>query len=130
MSSAPSFASTPRVAAGLLTTADTNYTAPSTAPVTIFTGAATVGSKIEEVVIQGVATTVAGVVNLFVYDGTTYHLVDQVLVTAVTSSTTAVAFRARRQYQNLLLPSSSHSLRATTTVAQTGIKVIAFGADF
>lgn len=128
MAATPSFAATPKVGAGLLTTADTSLTAPSTVT-TILTGGSS-GSKVDEIIIQGVATTVASVVNLFIHDGTTHHLFDQVLISAVTSSTTAIAYRARRQYQNLLLPTTSYTLRAAVTVTSSGIKVSAYGADF
>lgn len=131
MAATPSFAATPKVGAGLVhATLDTSLTAPTNVT-TIITGGSS-GTKVEELIFQGVGTTVASVVNVFLYDATTYHLVDQVLVTAITSSTTAVAFRARRQYQNLLLPSTSHSIRVTNTVAgnQSMIKVSALGADF
>ena len=81
-----------------------------------------------EIVAQGVGTTVAAVLNIFLHDGSTYHLVDQILVSAVTSSTTAVAFRARRQYENLFIP-DNWSLRVSQTVSgnQSMIKVTAFG---
>lgn len=131
MASTPSFAATSKVGAGLIPgTADTSLTAP-TNTTTIVTGAST-GTKLEELIFQGVGTTVAGVVNVFLHDGTTHHLIDQVLVSAVTSSTTAVAFRARRQYQNLLLPSTSWTLRVSGTVVGNVslVKVTALGADF
>lgn len=131
MAASPAFAATPKVGAGIVpATLDTSLTAPANVT-TIFTGG-TNGSKVEEIVLQGIATTVAGIVNLFMHDGTTYHLIDQFLITAVTSSTTAVAFRLNRLYQNLLLPSTSHSLRVTCTIAglQSTIKVAAYGADY
>lgn len=131
MAAAPSFAATPKVGAGIVpATLDVSLTAP-TNTTTIMTGGAS-GSKVEEIVLQGIATTVAGIVNLFMHDGTTYHLIDQFLITAVTSSTLLVAFRANRQYQNLLLPTSSHTLRVTCTIAglQSTIKVMAYGADY
>lgn len=70
-------------------------------------------------------------VNIFLYDGTTYHLVDQFTVTAVTSSATAAAYRQSRQYTNLEMP-TGWSLRAAQTVAgnASGLKVTAFGGDF
>lgn len=130
MASTPSFAATPILGAGLVPgTADTSLTAPTN--VTSLFTAGSSGTKVEEIVFQGVGTTVASVVNVFAYDGSTYHLIDQVLVSAVTSSTTAVAWRAVRQYTNLVLPSSSWSLRVTNTVAGNVslIKVSAFGAS-
>lgn len=129
MATAPAFAATPAVGSGLVpATADTSLTAPTNAT-SILSGGAS-GTKVEEIVFQGVGTTVAGVVNLFLYDGTTYNLLDQVLISATTSSTTAVAFRALRQYTNLLVK-SGWSLRVTNTVAGNVslVKVTAFGGD-
>ena len=129
MSATPQFYGTPAVGAGLVpATLDTSLTAP-TNTTDIVTGG-TNGTKIEEIVIQGVGTTVAAVLNIFYYDGTTHHLVDQVLITAVTSNTTAVAFRRRLLYDNLLIK-NGHKLRVSQTVAgnQSLIKVTAFGND-
>lgn len=129
MSATPAFASTLNVGSGLTpATLDTSLTAPTNVT-TIFTAGSS-GSVIHEIVIQGVGTTVAGVLNIFRYDGSTYHLVDQVLISAVTSSTTAVAFRARRQYENLFLK-NGETLRVSQTVSgnQSMLKVTAFGGD-
>jgi hypothetical protein len=129
MASTPSFAVTSKVGTGAVSgTASTSFTSPSN-PTTIVTGASG-GTKIEEIIFQGIGTTVAGTVNVFVHDGTNYSLIDQVLVTAITSSTTAAMFRARRQYQNLILPSTSWTLRVSSMVASQLIQVSAFGADF
>jgi hypothetical protein len=84
----PIYAVTPKVGSAAAPGFDTSLTAPSTTA-TILTGG-TAGSKVEEIVIQGTGTTVAGVLNIFLHDGSAYSLVDQVLITAVTSSTTAV----------------------------------------
>lgn len=126
---APSFAATPNIGSGLLNaTLDTSLTAPTNIT-TIITAAAN-GTQIFEVVFQGVLTTAAGVVNVFRYDGATYHLYDQVLIAAVTSSATAVAFRALRQYQNLILKTGD-TLRVAGTVStnQSGVKVTAHAGD-
>jgi hypothetical protein len=93
------------------------------------------GTRIDYIDIQGVATTTTGLINLFVYDGTNYILWQQVPVIAVTSSTTVPAFAAVLSSNNnsnvmpLTLP-TGYSLRATTTVSQTGIRVTAYGGDF
>jgi hypothetical protein len=85
--------------------------------------------------VQGVATTVAGLINLFIYDGTNYILWQQVPVIAITSSTTSPAFAAylssnsNSNVMPLTLP-TGYSLRATTSVTQTGIRVTAYGGDF
>ncbi len=134
MATAPAFAATPIVWTGLVpATFDTSLTAPTNAT-TLGTANAANGSKIEEIVVQGVLTTVAAVVNIFLHDGTTYHLYDQFVITAVTSSTTAAAFRVSKTYANLVLPKATPTwtLRCTVTVAgdQSGLKVTATGGDF
>ena len=133
MATSAQYASTPKIGSALLTTADTSLTAPSTVG-TVFTAGAS-GSRIDYIDVQGVATTVAGLVNLFIFDGTNYFLYAQVPVIAITSSTTAVAFTSvlsSNSNANLLpinLP-TGYSLRATTSVAQTGIRVTAQGGDY
>lgn len=133
MSTSAQYASTPKVGSALLTTADTSLTAPTTVG-TVFTAAAS-GSRIDYIEVMGVATTVAGLINLFIYDGTTYSLWQQVPVQAITTSTTAPSFVANLSSNSnanvlpLTIP-TGYSLRATTTVAQTGVRVIAYGGDF
>lgn len=130
MATSPIFVGTVNVGSGLTPgTADTSRTAPTNAT-TIFTAGAS-GSKVEEVVFQGVGSTVLGVVGLFRYDGATYHLIDEVPVTLITASTTVAAFRTSRQYANLLLKSGD-TLRITTQIAgnQSVVKGTAFGGDF
>jgi hypothetical protein len=133
MSTSAQYASTPKFGSATLTTADTSLTAPTTVGTIVTAGAS--GTRIDYIDIQGVATTVAGLINLFVFDGTNYILWNQVPVIAITSSTTAPAFAALLSSNNnsnimpLTLP-TGYSLRAATSVAQTGIRVTAYGGDF
>lgn len=133
MATSAQYASTPKIGSALLTTADTSLTAPTTVG-TVFTAGAS-GSRIDYIDIQGVATTSAGIVNLFIFDGTNYFLYIQVPVIPITSSTTAVAFSSvlsSNGNANILpinLP-TGFSLRATTSTAQTGIRVTASGGDY
>jgi len=133
MSTSAQYASTPKFGSATLTTADTSLTAPTTVGTIVSAGAS--GTRIDYIEVQGVATTVAGLINLFIYDGTNYILWNQVPVIAITSSTTAPAFVANLSSNSnsnvmpLTLP-TGYSLRATTTVAQTGIRVNAYGGDF
>ena len=133
MSTSAQYASTPKVGSATLTTADTSLTAPTTVGTIVTAGAS--GTRIDYIDIQGVATTVASLVNLFIYDGTNYILWNQVPVVAVTSSTTVPAFAAylssngNSNIMPLTLP-TGYSLRATTSVTQTGVRVTAFGGDF
>lgn len=130
MTSAPSFASVVNVGSGLTpATADTSRTAPTN--VTTILTAGSSGTKIEEIDVLGVGTTVAGILCLFRYDGATYHLIDEFAVVAVTPSTTVAGHKERRIYDNLILKSGD-SLRVTTQIAgnQSLVKMTAFGADF
>ena len=130
MATAPAFAATVNNGSALASaTFDTSLTAPTNIA-TIFTAGSS-GSKCEQVTMQAVGTTVAGVVNLFAYDGSTYHLIDQFLVPVVTSSTLAKAWQSSHSYTNLVLK-SGWSLRFTVTVSglQSLIKGSAFGGDF
>ena len=133
MSTSAQYASTPKFGSATLTTADTSLTAPTTVGTIVSAGAS--GTRIDYIDIQGVATTVAGLINLFVYDGTTYVLWQQVPVIAITSSTTAPAFSAylssnsNANIMPLTLP-TGYSLRAAASVAQTGVRVTAYGGDF
>jgi hypothetical protein len=133
MSTSAQYASVPKIGSATLTTADTSLTAPTTVGTVLTAGAS--GTRIDYIDIQGVATTVAGLINLFIYDGTNYILWTQVPVIAVTSSTTAPAFQStlssnvNSNIMPLILP-TGYSLRATASVAQTGVRVTAQGGDF
>jgi len=133
MSTTAQYASTPKVGSALLTTADTSLTAPTTVGTVLSAGAS--GSRIDYIEVIGVATTVASLINLFIFDGTTYFLWAQIPVLAITTSTTAPSYVANLSSNGnanimpLNLP-TGYSLRATTTVAQTGVRVIAYGGDF
>ncbi len=133
MATSAQYAATPKVGSANLTTADTSLTAPTTVGTILTAGAS--GTRIDYIDIQGVATTVAGLINLFIYDGTNYILWTQVPVIAVTSSTTAPAFattlssNVNSNLMPLILP-TGYSLRATASVAQTGVRVTAQGGDF
>lgn len=133
MSTSAQYASTPKFGSAVLTTADTSLTAPSTVGTIVSAGAS--GTRIDYIEVMGVATTVAGLINLFVYDGTNYILWQQIPVQAITTATTtpsytaAISSNGNANVMPLTLP-TGYSLRATTTVAQTGVRVTAYGGDF
>lgn len=133
MATTAQYAATPKVGSAVLTSADTSLTAPSTVSTILSAGSS--GSRIDYIEIQGVATTVDGLINLFIHDGTNYILWQQVPILAITSSTTSPAFVANLSSNSnanvmpLCIP-TGYSLRATTSVAQTGVRVTAYGGDF
>jgi len=133
MATTAQYAATPKFGSATLTTADTSLTAPSTVSTIVTAGAS--GTRIDYIEVIGVATTVASLVNLFVYDGTNYILWQQIPVIAITTGTTTPSFaatissNANANVMPLNLP-TGYSLRATTTVTQTGVRVNAYGGDF
>lgn len=133
MATSAQYASTPVFGSATLTTADTSLTAPTTVGTVLTAGAS--GTRIDYIEVQGVATTVAGLINLFVFDGSNYILWSQVPVQAVTSGVTAPAFQSvlssngNANIMPLIIP-AGHSLRVTTSVNQTGIRVNAYGGNF
>lgn len=126
MATSPVFAVTPRIGAVSVATADSSYTAPSSVG-TLITGAST-GTRIAEIVVKCAATSAAAIVRIFLYDGTTYWLFDEVTIAAATGSSTVQQTRVSTTYSNLILPSASWSVRVTTSIAQA-THVTAFGAD-
>lgn len=129
MATAPAYASTPVIWAGLVpATLDTSFTAPTN--VTILGSAGTNGTKISQIDVEPVATTVAGLVNVFMYDGSAYHLLDSFTMSIATVSTTAAPVKQTNYYDNLVLP-SGWSLRCSVTIAgdQSVITVTAYGAS-
>jgi hypothetical protein len=126
MATSPAFAATPRIGAVSIATADSSYTAPTNVG-TLITGAST-GTRIAEIVVKCAATSAAAIVRIFLYDGSTYWLLDEVTVAAATGSSTVQQTRVSTTYNNLILPSTSWSVRVTTSVAQT-THVTALGAD-
>ena len=80
-----------------------------------------------------VAATVAQTVTIWMWDGTTAYPIDELLVTAVTPSTSVASFTTSKSYTNLVLPSTFAlyvSTSITTTAATTALAVYAFGGSY
>lgn len=88
----PIFPLTPNIGLGQVSSANTNRDGTGSAP-TIFTAGAN-GSRVEEAVIEAPGTTTAGVIRVYLNDGTNTRLIDEILVSAITPSSTVAAFRA------------------------------------
>lgn len=126
MATTPQFATTPRIAIGQLSSANTNRDGTGTL-VSIMSGV-NAGTKVQEVVVQATATTTAGMVRLYLNDGTNNRLFDEVVVSAITVGASTSGFRVAKTYDNLTLPSASWILRASTHNAET-FNITALGAD-
>lgn len=128
MAQNPNFISTPRIGVALVSNANTAIDGTGTIT-TLITGAAA-GTRILEIDTQCSASSVAALVNIFLSadGGSTWTLFDQITITAATANNTSKANRNFTVYTNLVLPSASHVLGVTTTIAQA-TRVYALGGD-
>lgn len=126
MATSPAFAATPRLAAVNVATANTNRDGTGTVA-TLITGAST-GTRVAEIVVQARVTTTAGMVRVFLYDGTTYRFFDEIAIAAATVGANTKATRVSTTYSNLILPSASWSIVVSTHNAES-IDVTALAAD-
>lgn len=127
----PIFTLTPVIAVATISAANTNRDGTGTI-VVVATGG-TFGTRIEFVTIKATVTTAAGAVSLYIDPNTgTYHLWTEVLVTAVTASTTVAAFQTevvRTDGMPVLVLPPSYKLAASTQIANN-FRIIAHGGDY
>jgi hypothetical protein len=130
MATAPSYAATPLVGNALINngTADTSFSAPTHATLLVTAGAN--GSKITQIDVIPSGTISSGgvVVNVFLYNGTTYYLHESVLVPAVTPGTQVAPAKISYYYDNLVIPSGWY-IYATETVVTQPCTVNVYGAS-
>jgi hypothetical protein len=126
MATTPNFAATPRCSSVSISTADTSRTAPTNVGTLLAAGSS--GSRVDEIDITAAGTSTANIVRIFIYNGSTYYLLQEVLITAITPSATVAAFSTAITFNSLVIPSGS-SIRVTTNNAET-YHVTAFGGDF
>jgi len=129
MAASPAFISAPRI--GRLSLSTANTATDGTGTINDLIVGVSAGTRILSVNVQGTATTVASLVNIFLFDGTNWDLFDQVTITATTGSNTVKGYRLVTAYTDLVLPSASYKLGATISVAPTTgtVRVLAFGGD-
>ena len=130
MASIPGYAATPRNSSVAIATANTARDGTGTVG-TVFTAGGS-GSRIDSLQIVPAGTVTAGMVRLFVYNGTAYFLLKEIPILAVTpSSTVAVQPISLQSNVDALMPiilPTGYSLRASTNNAET-FHVTAMGAD-
>jgi hypothetical protein len=127
MATQAQYAATPRGAFVQVSTANTNRDGTGTIA-TVFTAGSN-GSRVDDIWIVGTGTTTAGVVRLFVNDGTNSRLWQEVMVTAITPSVSVQVFNTALFNQALILP-NGWSLRASTQIAETFNVIVSRAGDF
>lgn len=144
VSSTPVFPQTPVIGtcqltavAACTTRAPTPTASLPGANIFALTPVSTNGKKVDAIQVNAAASaiggaTTAGLVQIWLWDGTNATLLDEIPVTAITPSATAAAFSVTRYYDRLILP-STYRLYASTTVATTAaanaLVVTALGGD-
>lgn len=116
MATSPSYAGTTATAIAQISAANTNRDGTGTI-VDVGTAAPSAGRRYDKITIAATGTTTAGVVRLFFYNGSAYRLWKEILVQAVTPST-SVAVWNYTLYETFVLP-SGYKLAASTNNAET-----------
>jgi hypothetical protein len=127
MATQAQYAATPRGAFVQVSTANTARDGTGTIA-TVFTAGSN-ASRVDDIWIVGTGTTTAGVVRLFVNDGTNSRLWQEVMVTAITPSVSVQVFNTALFNQALILP-NGWSLRASTQIAETFNVIVSRAGDF
>lgn len=124
---APRFVELGVIGAASIATANTNRDGTGTIGTVLTAG--TQGTLVELVRVVAAGATTAGVVRLFLHDGANYYLYEEILVTAITPSTTTAVYEAEFVPTKSLVLPTGWSLRASTHNAET-FKVIATGGNY
>jgi len=95
------------------------------------TATSTNGTKIDAITVQAKGTTVANIIDIWIYNGTTSYLYAEISVSAITPSTTTVAFTSTTTFNNLVLP-PTYQLYISEQVGTTSadFNIIAFGGQY
>lgn len=130
VSATPVFTQTPKAYIAQVSAANTNRDGTGTT-VDVVSGG-TNGTKIENIVITGTATSTAGMIRLYLNDGTNTRLWKEVVVTAITASASVACFTSTIDLSfpssQLVIP-NGWKLKASTHNAET-FNITAFGWDY
>lgn len=128
MAVAPTYTVARAVDKVAISTANTNR--DGTGTIGTLATAVAAGTKWFEIVVQALGTTTAGMVRLYHSSdgGTTWTMIDEFPVSAVTVSASQAAYRLSKEYRNLQLVGTSAKLGVSTHNAES-FEVYAFGGD-
>lgn len=127
----PIFPSSPVIGIATLTGATaitTRANITGTTGLLQLTPVSTNGKRVDSITVKGKGTTVASILSVWLYNGTTSFLYDEIDVSAVTASNTTDAAIVKRYYSDLVLP-PTFQLYVSQTV-QTDVNVFANGGDY
>ena len=134
MATSAQYTSIPKIGAAAMTTGDTSRTSPTNVS-TVFTAGSS-GSRIDKLIFIATGTTTTTMARWWIHTGTTYYLLAEVPISAVTPSTTNPTFTTNinsvvdYNILPIILP-SGYSIRATVNdTTSGGINAIVYGGDF
>src|SRR5262245_715315 len=87
------------------------------------------GAQVEAITVTAQGTTTVGVVRIFIHNGSAYRLYKELLVTAITPSTSVEVFRTELIPTKPLILPSGYKLAASTHNAET-FNVFAQGGNY
>ncbi|MBI5305530.1 MAG: hypothetical protein HY868_25600 [Chloroflexi bacterium] len=126
MATSPIFTGTPRCATGQVTVANTGRDGSGTL-VDIFTAGAS-GARVFRVYCKAAVTTTAGMVRLFINNGSTTRLWREYQVSAITVGSVTKSWETEEAFADLVLP-ANYVIKASTEKAEA-INVIVEAGDF
>lgn len=96
------------------------------------------GRRVDKIQVQACSTaigssTVGALVGIWLWNGETAFLIDEIQVIAATPSTSLPAFSAYKTYTTLVIPAGFKlyaSVTAATTMNTTALSVIGWGGDY
>ena len=127
MATAAQYAATPATAMVQISTANTNRDGTGTLG-TLITGT-TNGTRVDDINIKATVTTTAGMVRMYMSDGTDHRLMDEFPVTAITVSASVAGWQLKLQNLGIILK-NGWSLRFSTHNAETFNVVMSRGGDY
>lgn len=130
MASAAIFVGTVKTVVAQAATANTGRDGSGTI-VDVYTPGAS-GGRVDRVLVEATGTTTAGVIRLWLHNGSAYRLIEEILVSAITPSTSVKAFSAESARITLTTPlqiPTGYKLAASTHVAET-FNVVAICGDY
>ena len=92
------------------------------------TDTSTNGTRIDAITVKATGTSVAGLLDIWIYNGTTSFLFDEIAYAAVTANTTTVSNVATTTYATLTLP-PTYQIYVSQQVT-SNCAVFAFGGQY
>jgi hypothetical protein len=121
MAANANFAATPRTSSAVLTTANTDRTGVTTTGMQDLFSPGASGSRVDDITVACTGNSTAGAVAFFMSDtaGTTNRFLFELLVPAITTSTTVSPFMTTLRDLGIMVP-TGFKLRVTSRVAASG----------